>query len=475
MNASPTRRTVALAAAMVMVATLSGCGVRWSAAQRANVLPSHGRGVAAGAVDAGGATTDNGASTDTGDATATTEAGGGGSSIASGSKTSASGGATSGATQTRAAAGSLPCAAASTAPGVTKDTITVANISTVSGPVPGLGATAVAAVRAYAAYRNSKGGVCGRKIDVKTADDGSDGGRFRQLVTDFAPRVLGLVGNFAGGDGGGVDVVEQQKLPSVVEAFTDQFQNASPVFDENPPPANPKQVIAKYRYLVEHGVQKAALVTLATDPSVIQLNLQQSLMEAAGIKIVNKQELPLSTLNFDSAARNVANSGADYLFFLAAAQHDAGMAQSMRGTGYKLKFEEYLTGYGTNYIDLAGDAANGTTSWIRSLPNEEPNSVPEQATYLQWMDQTAPDAQADTFAADAWAGAKAFFDALEGLPGPITRDALLAKLRTLTSYDAAGFFGAINLAKKVSNNCFIAMQVVNGKWKRLAPDKGFLC
>jgi len=87
----------------------------------------------------------------------------------------------------------------------------------------------------------------------------------------------------------------------------------------------------------------------------------------------------------------------------------------------------------------------------------------------------APDAQADTFAADAWAGAKAFFDALEGLPGPITRDALLAKLRTFTSYDAAGFFGAINLAKKVSNNCFIAMQVVNGKWKRLAPDKGFLC
>ncbi|HZQ84472.1 MAG TPA: ABC transporter substrate-binding protein [Acidimicrobiales bacterium] len=467
------RRGLAAGAALAMTATLAGCGVRWTDAQRAGVLRSHGRGIAAGTAAAAGA--DTGPAADSSGAAADSGTGGTGQTAAASTGSKSTGGTTTGGTQSCAAAGSAPCAAASTAPGVSKDTITVANISTVSGPVPGLGATAVAAVRAYAAYRNSTGGVCGRKIDVKTADDGNDSGRFRSLVTDFAPRVLGLVGNFAGGDGGGADVVEQQKMPSVVEAFSDQFQNATPVFDMNPPPASAKQVIGKYKYLVEHGVQKAALVTLATDPSILQLNLQQSLMEAAGIKIVNKQELPLSTLNFDSAARNVANSGADYLFFLAAAQHDAGMAQSMRGTGYRLKFEEYLTGYGTNYIDLAGAAANGTTSWIRSLPNEEPNTVPEQTAYLQWMDQTAPDQAADTFAADAWAGAKAFFDALEGLPGPITRDALLAKLRTFTSFDAGGLYGAINLAKKVSNNCFIAMQVVNGKWKRLAPDKGFLC
>ncbi|MBV9252883.1 MAG: ABC transporter substrate-binding protein [Actinobacteria bacterium] len=475
MRTSLIRRGLAPVAAMVMVATLSACGVRWSDAQRASVLRAHASGSSAQASAGDAGSGDNGAAAGAGDTTATTSGGGGGP-TASGGSTSGGTSAAKGGTQTgKAAASSLPCAAASTAPGVTKDTITVSNISTVSGPVPGLGATAVAAVRAYAAYRNSTGGVCGRKIDVKTADDGNDSGRFRSLLADFAPRTLGMVGNFAGGDGGGADLVEQLKYPSVVEAFSDQFQNASPVFDMNPPPASPKQVIGKYKYLVAHGVQKAALVTLATDPSILQLNLQQSLMEAAGIKIVNKQELPLSTLNFDSAARNVANSGADYLFFLAAAQHDAGMAQSMRGTGYKLKFEEYLTGYGTNYIDLAGDAANGTTSWIRSLPNEEPNTVPEQKAYLEWMDQTAPDQPADTFAVDSWAEAKAFFDSLEKLPGPITRDAVLAQLRTLTSYDAGGLLGTINLAKKVSNNCFIAMIVVNGKWKRAAPDKGFLC
>ena len=99
-------------------------------------------------------------------------------------------------------------------------------------------------------------------------------------------------------------------------------------------------------------------------------------MEASGIKIVNRQVLPVTTLSFDSAARAVANSGADYLFFLAADTHDAAMARSMDGTGYHLKFQEYLTGYGSNYLDIAGTAVEGTTSWIRALPAEDgPSSI----------------------------------------------------------------------------------------------------
>jgi len=151
------------------------------------------------------------------------------------------------------------------------------------------------------------------------------------------------------------------------------------------------------------------------------------------------------------------------------------MAQSMADTGYHLNFAEYLTAYGSNFIGLAGSSAEGATSWSRTLPNEEPNSNPELAAYLQWFAQTAPDLFPDTFAADAWASAKAFVDSLEQLPGPISRDALLGQLRTLTSYDAGGLEGRINLAGKVSNGCFIAMKVEAGAWKRLTPEQGFLC
>ncbi len=64
--------------------------------------------------------------------------------------------------------------------------------------MPGLGASAVGAVRAYVAYRNSIGGVCGRQIVLKTADDGADNGQFRALATEFSSQALGFVGNNAG-------------------------------------------------------------------------------------------------------------------------------------------------------------------------------------------------------------------------------------------------------------------------------------
>jgi ABC-type branched-subunit amino acid transport system substrate-binding protein len=357
---------------------------------------------------------------------------------------------------------------------VTADTITVANISTITGPIPGLGASAVGATRAYVAYKNATGGVCGRKIVLKTADDGNDNGQFRALATEFTQQALGLVGDNAGADGGGADVIETNKVPVVAVAFTTAFQNVSTVFDMNPSPADIHAVTAKYKYLLDQGAQKVALITLADEAAVAQLDEQQAQMEAAGIQVVNRQILPLSTLSFDSAARAVANSGADYLFFLSASSQDASMAQSMADTGYHLKFAEYLTAYGSNFLDLAGASGEGATSWIRSLPNEESGNA-EQATFLQWIGQTAPDVYPDTFAADAWASAKAFFDALEQLPGPISRDALVTQLRTYTAYDAGGLEGTINLAGKVSNGCFIAMKVESGVWKRMTPDQGFLC
>jgi hypothetical protein len=80
-----------------------------------------------------------------------------------------------------------------------------------------------------------------------------------------------------------------------------------------------------------------------------------------------------------------------------------------------------------------------------------------------------------TFASDSWVGAKAFFDALVALPGPITREALIAQLKSVERYDADGFLGPIQFGRKLNNGCLIAMTVRNGRWTRLTPSSGFLC
>jgi hypothetical protein len=289
-------------------------------------------------------------------------------------------------------------------------------------------------------------------------------------------KVLGLTGGFAGGDGGAIDLLTSNKIPAIMNAFNESAQDAPTVFDINPPFAQRNAVTAKYRFLYDQGVRKASVATIAQASSLSELNQQVARMEAVGIRVVNRQELPLSTLSFDAPARAVANSGADYFLFLGAGNLNTSMARSIHDSGYKgLKFEEFLTAYGSDFIEGAGPGSEGVTSWTRSLPVEDGTGNPQMKAFLEWMGRVAPGIPPDTFAADSWAAAKAFFDALEALPGAISREALLAQLKTMTKYDADGFYGEINLGGKQAHGCSVAMRVEGGKWKRLFPASGFAC
>jgi ABC-type branched-subunit amino acid transport system substrate-binding protein len=359
---------------------------------------------------------------------------------------------------------------------VTDSELQVGSISSLSGPVPGLAASAAAAVRAYVAYLNSTGGVCGRKIVLREADDGTDGGRYRALVTELGPQVFGIAGGFTIADASGTDIIAAQGLPVVNGPSTQEVSDLPTVFDIFPRYEDPHAVIGKYRWLRDNGATKVAISYLGVAASRLEARLQQGLMEAAGIEVVLVQELPLSTLSYDSTARAVANSGADYLWFIADVNGEASMARSMADTGYELRFAEYYNfPYGTNFTEIAGDAAEGTVAFLRSLPNEEAASNPEMTAFVQWMDQTAPGEDLDPFAVDSWVSAKAFFDTLEALPGPITRQAFVAQLQATDIFDAGGMFGPIRLGAELTNACVVGVRYEGGAWRRMVPDSGFLC
>lgn len=456
-----------LAIGGLLLAT-AGCGARWSGAQQATITRSDQASV-------GGSASSGGAGTSRVESTAGT-AGAGDVRADAGAPREGDGGANAVSSVGADQRGASACSATSTAPGVTSKEITVGSISSLSGPVPGLGASAAAATRAYVAFRNSTGGVCGRRIVLREADDTTDNGQYRSVVSDMSTQVLGIAGGFALGDVGGTSIVRERALPVVNVPSGDAVSELPTVFDMNPPVADPNGVIGKYRYLRAQGARTVAMAYLAVDQSRAEALTQRHLMEAAGMTIVSVQELPLSTLSYDPAARGVAKSGADYLFFIGDTHGNAAMAKAMADTGYHLNTAEYLTfAYGTSFIEQAGAAANGAVTWLRVLPNEDAGGNEEVATYLQWMARVAPTAARDEFAADAWAGTRAFFDALEALPGPITRAALVAQLQSVDVYDAGGMLGPIHLGRERTNACLVAMRVESGAWKRLAPAKGFLC
>ena len=464
------KRPNAAVIGLLLAALLSSaCGSRWTDEQRAAISQRTTRGLSTG----------DATKTDSGNtATGAAGAGAGATAGASGSATGSNAGsqAAAGSGRTSTQTGPKPCAAASTAPGITDKTITVGSINSLSGPVPGLSASAAAASRSYVAYLNATGGVCGRSIVLKEADDGTDNSRYRTVVTELGPKIFGLAGGFAIGDVGGADLVEAQKLPGVTVPSADSSSNVSTVFDINPPYKNINAVTPKYKWLKDNGATKASVIYLDTDQSRLEAKNHIALMKAAGMQVGDEQPLPLSTLSYDSSARRVASSGADYMWFTAPSDANVSMANALKDTGYKLRWAEYfIYSYGTNFAELAGDAAEGAVNWIRWLPNEEAAKNAELARFLEWMERTAPGETKDSFAADTWASAKVFFDTLEALPGPITRESWVAAMKAIKTYDAGGMYGAIELGIEKSNSCVVGMQVVNGKWKRFQPATGFLC
>lgn len=468
------RATIALLAAALVIA---GCGARWSDEQAEQVL-SRGASTAAGSPTAGNGVVSPGevGSTDGPDASGTSA----GSDVAADASASAPGaeGArdADGEDVAGGSGGALPCAAASDAPGVTDSKITIATIQSLSGPVPGLGQSNLDAVRAHVAFRNATGGVCGRELVLKSADDGIDAGRYRSTLAELEPAILALVTGVAGGADGGVDVAEAANLPLVGSTVTTGLVDSPVYWGLNVPLDSYDRIVGKYRYLTSKGVSKAAVVYINAAAAPLQASQEMQLMRAAGIKVVNEQPLPLSTISYDSAARAVANSGADYLFMLHDQTGSAAMARAVTDTGYQgLKFEEYIVAHGSRFPELAKSSAQGASTWLYALPVEDGGKVPEHARFLDWIRRVAPDTNIDTFAAQGWASAKLLMDTLEALPGPLSRDAILAQLRATGIYDAGGLYGPVDIGGRELKNCQIGMIYEGSGWKRIAPASGFLC
>jgi ABC-type branched-subunit amino acid transport system substrate-binding protein len=99
-------------------------------------------------------------------------------------------------------------AAAAAEDGVTADSITIANLADLTGPVPGLFKAAQDGMKAFVAYINSQGGVLGRQLELQTYDTNTNATEHRIATTQACNEAFAIVGSFSVGDNGGASVGE---------------------------------------------------------------------------------------------------------------------------------------------------------------------------------------------------------------------------------------------------------------------------
>jgi ABC-type branched-subunit amino acid transport system substrate-binding protein len=361
--------------------------------------------------------------------------------------------------------------------GVTGTTITLANVGMLTGPIPGAGQPGLDGTRAFVEYVNSRGGVCGRRLVLVTGDDRTDTGQGRAEYQRLSREAFGFVGGESIVDGGAASAVAGTNIP-VTQVAVDDAALASPNFF-SPSPIEPTGTTLgsepMWRYFHQAlGLQRPAIVVLGIAAARQRAETYRADIERAGLEIAGYHEVALTETNWAAVAQQMENEGADGFISLLDQTGSARLAQAIRQVDWHPLVTHYgAQNYGSQFLELAGPAAEGTLIPLAFDIFEDAPTNPTVATFLDWFHRVAPGREPDFYAAMGWASGDMMVQALEAAGPAPTRDAVLAWLGRLTVFDAHGFLAPCNPAGKVTSPQFMVATVRNGRWERSYPASGF--
>jgi ABC-type branched-subunit amino acid transport system substrate-binding protein len=457
-----------------MVLLASACGARLTDKELAEANGSGARAVAVQGADTGG-----------GDQAAADSGAAGGAAATGGSTGGATGGsqgrAASGGGQA-AAPGSSSCGAAGggTDVGVTANSITLGNVSLLTGPVPGLFKGAVAGTQAFFAYQNSLGGVCGRKLQLDARDDQFDTNQNRAQYQDLLGTAFGFVGSFSVVDDGGAQVLGQHPdVPDVSQALSRNHVALPNNFSIAP--IVPGWRLGSLNYfkakfgldVVEHMayfVENAQSAVDAVDGEIKGA-------ESVGYKFVYHRTIEPTEANFSSDVVSMQRAGVKGIFFGGETGVFVRMAKAMKQQNFAVPFANW----GANAYDPAfvtSDAAPATNGSIldqQLAMYAGEDNIPEVQLFDKWLKQVAPDRKPDIFAAYGWESGRLFVQALTAAGPKPTRPSVMAELKKIDNFDGNGMLAPSGPASKRPPTCFMIINVQGGKFMRADPPSGFIC
>jgi hypothetical protein len=485
---SPVALRFAAVLALGSLAT-AACGARLSPAQRTAALSqSGGSGGNGSTVDAGTSTTGStgttSGSTGTSSGTSGTSGSTTGTSGTTGRGTTGTSG--TGTTGTTGGTGDFTKAppggnGGHTDVGITANSITIYNISDVSGAVPGLFEDARFATQAYIKYFTARyGTLYGRKIILKTLDSQLDAGANRSAALDLCSNGFAGVGSISAFDQGAADPEKQCGVPDVRGiATTDQMKAVPNVYPVNAAGTGKYRGLAQFAWAatspdakIRASVKKAGYIYSDGDVTRQQSSQDEKATAAAyGFHWVADEPFPTSSTDYTAVVADLKKKGAEYVTFSGAYQQAAGIVKTMQDQDYHpVVWQPTVTAYTPNYLQQAGSAAEGTYVGIQPTLLEEAKFSPELQTYAQWLTQVNPSAVPTDLGQFAWGATALFIEKMIKLGPKPTRKGLLKLLAEEHNYTDNGLFPGQDVGGRKLSDCIAIIQVKGGKFTRVLPS-----
>jgi ABC-type branched-subunit amino acid transport system substrate-binding protein len=477
------RRILIVVASLALIG--SSCGARFTLAQR-NSLRDRNRGVAS--AGAGLATVGAGADTGNTDATGNLTVGASqtagsstGGSGATGATNSGKSGSTGGGALGVAGGPVCPSGAPSTDPGVSPTTITFGNVSTLTGPVPGLFLGAVHGAQAFINYANSQGGVCGRKLALKSVDDNLDPGQNGSQIDALTPQVLGFLGSFSAVDEGGAPSMQKSGVPDVGFALTTDRFNIPNNFSPQPGAGGwPLGALNFYKQKFGPSVIQSSAIFIQNASSAQAQGLaEKAAAESVGYRFsMAETAIEPTQTDFSAEVSTMKSKGVKAIFFAGTQEAMGQMASQMYNDGFSVPLPVWgANAYDPIFPKLAGPGAEGAIlNQSLAMYAGEDSSNAEVAKFAQWFHRSFPGSTPDVFAAFSWLSGMLWVQALNAAGAP-TRAAVNKALKGITNFDGNGMVAPDGPGNKTPPTCYLLIDVKGGKFVRdpADPPTGFRC
>ena len=337
--------------------------------------------------------------------------------------------------------------------GVTSKSVTVGNVSIISGPVPSLFEGAPIGVKAYFAMINARGGVHGRKLIVDSKDDAFSGQQNQSETQAAINSDFALVGSFSLFDGFGCAALASNTAVPDISVTLDSGTDALPNDYSVQPLAN-EETLGPVDYYKKHFPKDMTVGVIVSDVASAKKQIagQLAAMKSEGYKIGYVEDVNPLQSDFTTSVINMKNAGVNAVDLGGVDWQDAAIFVQNAATQNWHPGLIFTTGpaYADQFISHAGGpaATNGIqVGQVYALYlGQDAKVVPAVKQFLTYVKKVNPSWVPDLYTLFGWASANLFVQALKAAGANPTRGAVIAQLKKITSFSANGLMATVGPA-----------------------------
>jgi branched-chain amino acid transport system substrate-binding protein len=386
-------------------------------------------------------------------------------------------------------ASACPSSAGNTAsaPGVTPTSITIGNVSGLTGPLSGSFPQGPQAVEALFDALNAAGGICGRKLDLDVEDDQQDSSTNASDVADLIPKVLAFAGSTSDADDGGVPEMVQAGSPDFGFAINCNRSESATYFSVAGGSCYQPDGTSGPYYIADSAFALAkASGYLPSKMAFLAYSIAISAQAAEQFEYVYQHDfggtvcytdfsISPATASLESDVVQMRDDGCQGVLTTLDVTGNAKMLQAMQQQSFTMPYT-YTTfdGYTPDQISTAGEsAAQGLIVGLPFIPLAESN--PADQLYEEELSQYEPGEQPSGFGFLAWEAAQMLIYALIAGGHDPTRASVTKVVNGLQNWNGGGATGGYSPGSHSAYTCEVDVAVSGNNFVRKAPSSGLFC